>query len=1349
MDAALPTSTCLEEGFARAAWVSTPGRLKLILATKPMNIIHTDASTDNGSTERPHPDGNDRCVERLLTCQDQVRRKTTSCLCGDEVHAFAHSSEAIVSDSPAGVSRISSDRQSNSSRSQDRSSLSNPAPCELSVNGSRCRSKAAKWCESDVTKLLETVEPCKDSAGRINHKLLQTKWDMLKHEGVVSNVNRSANALIAKYKECLSKDAGSTRHPDLTNTQAGPVLTITQAGDSTPAQSLIIVDREEPALVNVSALDGMLWRDGDSSASGLQSQSTSLDLIDSSEGMEFQRQFEVNLRLAAKAKRRVALRLARNRRIPPEWLQLGNLCISRYCKEKPLSLGRLNLAVYASAKTIIDRITGPPKEADKEWYGKNADKRRVLCRYLGMLSSIVRTLKTNRELTPNQRHNLKTLKRIYGDRYKLRTIEQQEVLYLDLTTHLEKCQLLLKTRFDEKLRKQSRWAPLSSVLRKGTGAEETPVEAVRDYWERVIGIPSEFQMNPMLRSWESAVLQEVAQKGATLSDRTVDRDEWEQVCKKAKSFKATGPDCIHTFWWKVFPSAKEGLFQIIRDLSKNPHKGLPRWLTKGRAVSLYKGSGNLKDPGNYRTIACLNTCYKLVTGMMARWLRDDITELPTAMPQNQVALQKGMWATTHAHILDRTIVKDAVSHKGRQLHIAWIDFAKAFDSVPHGYINWILEALGVKADVRVLLAGFMSQWELTFTGFEKGRLRSSSPLRIRNGVLQGDTLSPLLFCLSVSPISHYLNTEVRKYITSTGTIGGRVTPSALSLNHLYYVDDLVIYSPDSKALDQALRDIDTYAKGFNCRLNARKSAVYHIGTNSQNGSVTDSDSIHGASHETVPTMRVHETYKYLGIEKSRFVDHAAVWDRVRTAVLNKVHDIMSSYLTFRQKVNAFNAITIPKAKYLFSNEIYGQGRFESVLAEADRLDQEIRTQLVALKVHHRSCCRARLYIDPKQGGLGFKLFRLAVYESIIYTYCYMALRPELKTSWILMETLDRRGKRTLLEDFRKSLRDSLDNELVVFRDPLQFTLQIGECVYTEPTKAARAICDLVWRSWQSRLEQEFKNLPHASRVTHNDQLDQERSYLWLQKGLLSSEIVNNAIAAQEGQLLLKGHPSRKENYGCRLSCSKSLPARETAEHILTVCPHWRTTLMVKRHNSVARNIYYALCVKYGFETRHFNQTIEGRRKVGPIELYWDHPLVTTTKVAHHRPDIVVIDRAKKTVMVIEVSVSWQTRLDTQEKRKYAKYAVNSTLPEGQELDSNGTFPVGDNLATELGRDHGCVVTVLPLIVGALGEVSHGLVTNLAKLDLPRTDVLLERICRSAVIGSAIIIKAHCSVPQNR
>lgn len=1249
------------------------------------------------------------------------RRKTIQTGRPDDLRqARVHGSETVNPDSVS---------HRNGSRNQGMASLSiNPAPCEQMASGSQNRT-SVRWSKTDCDILL-AVEPHRRPDGGIDHDQLLTRWDTLKRDGLVSNIERSANALIAKYRELKTRGTVSSNGAPAAvaiplgeedQVLADPVDPTTQG-----------VEEENPAVDEGDRIGG----DPDTQSEADEVVLANTDLFERNSSWDresFDTEFNKNYRLARYVKNRVAIRPIRNRRIPEEWLQLANDAVSNCIRDNVNSLECLNAAVYSAAKTIVDKLFTESSIANRVWYGKNAQKRRVLCQNIGRLRSIMDQIKSALSLTSHQRQNLNTLRRLYGKRYKVRTLPQMEVLYHDLTSHLSKCQSLLKVRSEEASRKRARWAPLSSVLREDTEATNTPVESVRNYWEKIIGTPRVFKMNPMLLGWERTVIQERTQEDANMARRETDLDLWRQVCKKARPFKAYGPDFIHSFWWKVLPSANESLFQILLNLKAEPTRVLPCWVARGRAISLYKGKGDRNDPGNYRTIACLNTCYKFITGMITRWLDYEVRKVPTALPTNQMALRKGVWATTHAHILDRTIVNDAVGHN-RQLSIAWIDFAKAFDSVPHPYIRWVLETIGVSESIRNLLVGLMSLWELTFTGFVRGKMKVSTPLKVQNGVLQGDTLSPLLFCLSVAPVSHYLNTNLQKYTTSTGRNGR----TSLSINHIYYVDDLVIYTPHSVDLDRAVADIEFYAKDFGLLLNATKSAKYHIGPQERGGTQR-------VKLNSLPTIRGNETYRYLGIEKSQSVDHATMWSSVKEDILKKADKIFSSQLTLRQKVSAFNSVAIPKAKYLFGNEIIGAGKFKSVLEQADVLDRKIRALLVARKVRHRGSSKLRLHVNPEQGGFGLKKISVAVHEAVVYTFCYTALRPELKTSWTLMETLDRRTKRSLLSDFRVT-SEALGLEVV--RDPNNLTLRIGERVYSDPTVAARAITADLMAKWHETWLQGFLELRTASSVYRNQGLDLTKSFFWLFKGVVSSEVANNAIAAQEGQLLLKGHPMYRVNRTCRLYCSAG---DETAEHVLTVCPHWRTTLMVKRHNSVARNIYYTLCVMYGFKTVQYNQTIEGYRKCGSIDLYWDHPLITVKKVLHHRPDIVVIDNEQRTVTIVEVSVSWHTRIPLQEKRKYSKYAVNSTLPESHELNSDGTFPVGDNLATEIGRDLGYVVTVLPVVLGATGEVSKNTFGYLRKLNLTgsQCDNLIERMSRSSVIGSAVILKAHCSIPQNR
>ncbi|KAL6730477.1 hypothetical protein Aduo_001451 [Ancylostoma duodenale] len=151
---------------------------------------------------------------------------------------------------------------------------------------------------------------------------------------------------------------------------------------------------------------------------------------------------------------------------------------------------------------------------------------------------------------------------------------------------------------------------------------------------------------------------------------------------------------------------------------------------------------------------------------------------------------------------------------------------------------------------------------------------------------------------------------------------------------------------------------------------------------------------------------------------------------------------------------------------------------------------------------------------------------------------------------------------------------------------------------------------------------------------------------------------------------------------------------ETAEHIVSACSHWRTNIMVERHDDVARVLYSSLRRKYD---------VKG-------------------EVNTHKPH--VID------------------LRVQEERKIGKYGINSTLPQDTAV---GSFYPGPNLRSVLQKDRMCRVDVIPTVVGACGEVTPNLRRDINALESPdNTDVLIERIESAAVMGSNRLVKCHLS-----
>ena len=77
-------------------------------------------------------------------------------------------------------------------------------------------------------------------------------------------------------------------------------------------------------------------------------------------------------------------------------------------------------------------------------------------------------------------------------------------------------------------------------------------------------------------------------------------------------------------------------------------------------------------------------------------------------------------------------------------------------------------------------------------------------MQIRRGIFQGDSLSPLLFCMALNPLSTELNRTGCGYRMSTGH--GR-TAKCQHISHLLYMDDLKLYGRNSDQLDGLLHTV--------------------------------------------------------------------------------------------------------------------------------------------------------------------------------------------------------------------------------------------------------------------------------------------------------------------------------------------------------------------------------------------------------------------------------------------------------------------------------------------------------------------------------------------------------------
>ena len=115
------------------------------------------------------------------------------------------------------------------------------------------------------------------------------------------------------------------------------------------------------------------------------------------------------------------------------------------------------------------------------------------------------------------------------------------------------------------------------------------------------------------------------------------------------------------------------------------------------------------------------------------------------------------------------------------------------------------------------LAQAMAKWQTDiFLYHEKGVVHVER-VRIRRGIFQGDSLSPLLFIIAINPISLLLNQRCSGYKSE-----------GLNITHCLYMDELKAYSCSYSGIEKALAVIEQFSSDISMSLGLSKCKVVNM-----------------------------------------------------------------------------------------------------------------------------------------------------------------------------------------------------------------------------------------------------------------------------------------------------------------------------------------------------------------------------------------------------------------------------------------------------------------------------------------------------------------------------------------
>ncbi len=212
------------------------------------------------------------------------------------------------------------------------------------------------------------------------------------------------------------------------------------------------------------------------------------------------------------------------------------------------------------------------------------------------------------------------------------------------------------------------------------------------------------------------------------------------------------------------------------------------------------------------------------------------------LDENRIAYRKGHQTSDHLFTLN-TLIQNAFN-KSNSLYVCFVDFRKAFDSVPHSCLLNKLFVNGISGKFLKIITMLYSK--------VKSCARANDGLTeffsCARGVRQGCILSPMLFALFLNDLNEKINSD------SNGVRLGNETFSTL-----FYADDLVLLAESAEDLQNQLDTLHTYTSNIQMEFNVKKTKVMVLKRNKRK--------INNQSQWQLGSKDIKEcnSYKYLGV----------------------------------------------------------------------------------------------------------------------------------------------------------------------------------------------------------------------------------------------------------------------------------------------------------------------------------------------------------------------------------------------------------------------------------------------------------------------------------------------------
>ena len=738
------------------------------------------------------------------------------------------------------------------------------------------------------------------------------------------------------------------------------------------------------------------------------------------------------------------------------------------------------------------------------------------------------------------------------------------------------------------------------------------------------------------------------------NDKPPTLEEMRKVVKKARAKSAPGPNGIPYILYKKCPKVLAWLHRMLRSAWRNK-KICTQWMrADGVYIPKEQDSTTITQ---FRPISLLNVEGKIFFSVMASRLTNFLLENKYL----DTSVQKGGIPGVPGCLEHATMIWDAIQKakaEKKDLDVVWLDLANAYGSVPHEMIQVSLQMFHVPPNIREMLKTYFDGFSMRFSTKEY----TTSWIDLDVGIAMGCAISPILFVMAMETI---LNAASNK-AGPANLDSGHVPPPLKA-----FMDDTTIVSNEESGTRQILRTLDEVVAACRMRFKPKKSRSLSIRKGKVDNSVTFS-----VANQTIPTVS-EEPVKSLG----RWYDES-LKDTNRGKETQRMNEegletIERCGLPGKFKVWCLQKILIPKLLWPLLIYDICTSTVEAMEAKINKYTRKWLGTPPCLTDVALYCRHAKLKLPFKSILEEYKAGKarlLSLLQDSVDPVVRSA-EPELRT-----------GRKWKAREAVQAAEDSLRiREIIghtqINRQGLGSTKMEWWSKAKGKAKRDMVIQEIRNEEDRGRLQKAVQQSQQGQWTTWENALQRSLSWndLWHMAPLRISFILRAAydLLPSNANLVKWG---KSEDSSCPL-CNE----RQTLEHVLSSC---KTALTqgryTWRHNQVLKEL--AEAIKFNVSKRQVIRTGQetvfltaGGKKSWPTAKSLCRPVSQNLlgkaddwecaadlpdwnrypeiiKRTGMRPDIVLHSQKAKEVLLIELTVPYESRSEAAHAYKTEKYA---------------------------------------------------------------------------------------------